>query len=221
MFCETKIVMSEKVKHLVLMADVISSHSKDANELMQTFSRIVKDANQFFKEKILSPLTITLGDEFQGVIDDIYTSVEIIIYLEEALIKEGAFFKLRYVLNQGNIDTPLNPERSYQMLGEGLTEARQQLGKMKSSNNRFNIALTHQRLTILLNDSFKVYQSIVDGWKPDKDYHLVSLFFKYHDYKIIAKLEKKERSLIWKREKTLNIRSYFAIRNVIHISAAL
>jgi hypothetical protein len=67
----------------------------------------------------------------------------------------------------------------------------------------------------ILNNSFVIFQTLVDDWKIDKDYEIVSGFLEYHDYKKVAEMTKRNRSLIWKREKTLKMEPYNATKNII------
>jgi hypothetical protein len=70
------------------MADIItSSNNAKQASLMKEFKQLVKKLNSTFSENVLSPLTITLGDEFQGVIKDISSAVTLIIFAEEQIIK--------------------------------------------------------------------------------------------------------------------------------------
>lgn len=69
----------------------------------------------------------------------IHSAVSIIISMEEQLIDQGNPFQLRYVLNQGEITTEINQKIAYEMLGSGLTEAREQLDTYKKMGNRFNV----------------------------------------------------------------------------------
>lgn len=203
------------MKQYILMADVVASGSKDAKSLMKDFKELVASANKTFAKAIISPLTITLGDEFQGVVRDLEAATKIILFLEEFLIQFNKDFKLRYVLNEGEIETGLNKSSAYEMLGKGLTDARQWLGKLKKTNNRFLISISRKPINEILTQSFILYQSIVSDWNKEKDYTLVTHFLKYRDYKIIAELLHKERSLIWKREKSLKMQDYYAVRTII------
>ena len=91
--------------YVILMADILESGEKDANELMLEFKKTVKYINDNWQKNIISPLTITLGDEFQAIIDNVQNAVNIIIEIEEFIIAKGFTFKLRYVLNLGKIET--------------------------------------------------------------------------------------------------------------------
>lgn len=203
------------------MADIIGSRLADQQALMHAFKGVVQAANTMFESSLISPLTITLGDEFQGIPDSISTATNIIIFLEEAGIHQNNGFKLRYVVQEGAVDTEINTVRAYEMLGAGLTDARFQLGKLKESERRFFLSLENQTLSELLNAAFLLFESIVDAWKPEKDYLLVSNFFTYKDYKKIAELLHKDRSLMWKREKSLNLAQYEAVKKIIASSINL
>jgi SatD family protein len=166
---------------------------------MDKFKDLTNTVNKIFAKNFLSPLTITLGDEFQGVLRSLQSGTEAIIGFEETIIEKNADFKLRYILNFGEIRTDLNPIRAYEMLGEGLTTAREQLDSQKHRDRRFLIRSDAQ-LTEPINLAFFWYQSLVDGWNVS-DYELVSAFWEYKDYKKVADFIHKDRSSVWRREK--------------------
>uniref|UniRef100_UPI0037500E8A SatD family protein n=1 Tax=Flavobacterium sp. TaxID=239 RepID=UPI0037500E8A len=146
--------------YVILMADILESREKDANELMLEFKETVKYINDNWQKNIISPLTITLGDEFQAIIDNVENAVNIIIEIEEFILAKEFNFKLRYVLNFGKIETEINREIAYEMLGEGLTDARKALSDLKNSESRFLIKFKKEDLRIekMLNDTFKIFQ---------------------------------------------------------------
>ena len=205
------------MKQFILMADVISSGQKKQNQLMVDFKDLVHEINHTYKSEILSPLTITLGDEFQGIPKDLATSIKIILSLEENIIHKKLNFQLRYILHQGEIETPINTEIAYEMLGSGLTNARLMLNDLKEEKFRFKIAIENKLQNNVLNNAFKIFENIVQKWNLKSDFELVSNFIKFHDYKVVAEKLKKTRSQIWKREKTLNIESYNATKNIIQL----
>lgn len=207
--------MTEKDNKIILMADIQDSGSKNSINIMDFFRQTVDEINVVFKKNIESPLTITLGDEFQGVIKNVPNSINIIYYIEELIVKNNINFKLRYVINEGKIDTKINPIRSYEMLGQGLTDARNQLNELKKNKSRFFISLTSEPKNIVLNESFVVFQNIIDNWNIEKDQEILAHFIDLEDYKKVALAVNKDKSQIWKRNKNLNIDSYFAIKRVI------
>ena len=201
--------------HFILMADIIGSRKTDQKKLIADFKEIVRQTNLNAGAGLLSPVTITLGDEFQGVVASLAAALGIILDLEESIIASGKGFKLRYILMEGEIDTPINPRIAYEMLGSGLTAAREGLARLKKTKNRFHIALQDPERGNALDKAFVVLQRIIDGWKLKKDYYIVAKFLQHIDYKQVASELKKERSLMWKRKKSLEIEEYFALKEII------
>jgi len=198
------------------MADIVGSREKDQATLMKGFKTVIKAVNDKFQDKIISPLTITLGDEFQGVIIDLPWALEIIINIEEEIIHSRSLFKMRYVLFKGEIETSINKTIAYEMLGDGLTKARQLLENSKSTNDRFYIDVKNTAQSNALLDAFRVFQGIVDDWQIEKNWKIFSTFIELKDYKLVAESLDKDRSLMWRREKTGKIKEYLSIKSVIN-----
>lgn len=199
------------------MADIIASGEKNQNQLMEDFKELIREVNNSYKDEILSPLTITLGDEFQCVLKDLIASTNIILNLEESIIHKKLGFQLRYMLNEGNIETPINKNIAHEMLGSGLTNARQILNDSKHDKFRFAISIENKLQNDILINAFKIFENITEKWNVKKDYETVSNFIKYKDYKIVSETMNKTRSQLWKREKTLNIESYNSIKSIIRL----
>jgi hypothetical protein len=70
------------------------------------------------------------------------------------------------------------------------------------------------KLDEAINAAFLVYTSLLDQWS-EKDRPLVSAFLEYEDYKKVAEVMQKDKSLMWRREQSLRLREYKAIKQVI------
>lgn len=201
-----------KSKHFILMGDIIGSSNYEYNEL-KNLKKSIDAVNKVYD--FISPLTITLGDEFQGIVRSLQQGIKAIFKIEELLIKADYPFELRYSLGFGEIITPVNSEIAHGMYGQGLTKTRSILeGSKKNKRRRFDIWLPNEKFNEVLSDSLFVYQSFLDNWNK-KDLEVVSKFYESRDYKEVAKLLNKRSDQIWKREKNLRIREYFEIQNVI------
>ncbi|WP_431295204.1 SatD family protein [Pedobacter sp. P26] len=207
--------------YFILMADIVDSRRSDQNKLMSNFKKVISETNHENEKLMLSPLTITLGDEFQGIVNNAKAAVKLMFFIEEKIIRLNAGFKLRFVLVEGVIDTPINKKIAYEMLGDGLTQAREALTTHKNSNVRYCFNLKNEPKSEALVNSMFLYQSIVDDWKVSKDYDLITKFIKLRDYKLVAEELGKTRSQIWKREKSLKIEEYFSIKSVINYISEL
>jgi len=196
------------------MADIIRSRDKNQHELMAAFKKITDRIKKTKRASFLSPITITLGDEFQSIPMGLSESIDIIFDIEEAIILSQSDFKLRYTLVKGEVDTPINTKSAHEMMGSGLTRARQCLEILKKRRQRFEIHTGDPTRDDALNNSFVVFQALIDGWRL-KDHDLIGNFIRHMDYKIVADKMGKTRSQIWKREKTLMIKEYFALKKTI------
>lgn len=208
-----------KKDFIIVMADIIDSRNMQQNKLMKSFKKITDEINYEKKDILLSPITITLGDEFQCIVKSVEAGIELMLAIDEKKLYEMADFKLRYVLVEGGIETPINHDIAYGMLGEGLTIARETLTEYKNSYHRYSIQLKNVSKSEALANSLLVYQNIIDTWKMEKDYHLIARFLELKDYKLVADEMGKTRSQIWKREKSLNLEAYFSIKQVINYIA--
>lgn len=198
----------------ILMADIRNSSGQNARKLSQAFKRLVQEANNRFRSRLLSPLTITLGDEFQGIPDSFLTGIEIILYLEEQILHQGLSIQLRYVLLRGKIETPLNKKIAHGMMGAGLSAARAHLEVMKDQADRFWVQSGKPDRDHALNQALHIFQGIIDSWKPT-DYTLVSTFLRLEDYKAVARKLKLNPSTTWRRRKTLRLSWYAASKDLM------
>lgn len=199
----------------ILMADIIRSRTRDPARLMKEFADLCAAANRAFRTRLESPLTITLGDEFQAIPSSWLGGVELILYLEEESIRAGREFRLRYVLVRGAVETPINRKIGYGMLGAGLTRARELVEGAKRSTARFRFEGGPEPGTELLNRLFVVYASLRDSWQPGADYALVARFLRGEHYRAIARGWGKDPSQIWKRRRSLRIVPYLELRQAI------
>lgn len=201
---------------IILMADIIGSSKQPQASLMADFEQIIGDLRKGAKHLFHSPPTITLGDEFQSVPRDLPAALEAVLQIEESLVHAGAGFKLRYVIVEGEIETPLNRKVAHGMMGPGLTAARERLEQAKKpGTGRFQFFLQHDRKSTALRDAFIALQRIVDGWRVEKDFALVAQFLEHEDYKIVAEHIQKDRSQVYKRGRSLGIEAYLALKSVV------
>ena len=200
-----------KVQH-ILMADVIDSRKYKGKIVANALAKIAGHINTNFKKEIVSPVTVTLGDEFQAVIKSPKAIVNIVLAIEEFIIENGFAFKLRYAANTGKIETAINNNIAYGMLGQGLTDTRAILNNAKKEDERFFIFAKKQ--ADFLNKLFIVFTSFVDSWKQ-KDFKTIALFLQENDYKKVAQANNYTASAMWKKRKSLNIKEYNTAKNLI------
>lgn len=193
--------------YYILMGDVIASSDYEPVKLGTELKELVDAANKELAKITLSPYTITLGDEFQGVTRSLNSGIETLFYLEEQRLVKELDFKLHYVLHSGKIETRINPETSYGMLGEGLTQARKMLTAKKRDRKRFNFSLNDKEQSEQLNRMFEVLDGIMESWKKD-DFALIVDMIQNSNDRQVGDKHGKDRSQIYRRRKTLMIHEY-------------
>jgi hypothetical protein len=196
------------------MGDVVNSSDYDGEALSKGLKELVENTNTKFNEAILSPLTITLGDEFQGVLHSVFSGIDLLFHFEEELLKTEPDFKLHYVLLLGEIETEINPDIAYEMMGEGLTEARKLLSTKKRNRKRFRFKLKNKEQTEQLTKIFEVLDTIILNWKKE-DYPLILDMINNDNNSEVGELHDKNRDQIWKRRKTLMINEYNLLKDFI------
>lgn len=201
-------------EHFILMGDVIGSRRLYAPTLQQQLKGLLSACNRDLKIEILSPYTTTLGDEFQGVASSLRAAAECIFYLEETRIKNRYYFAIRYVTHHGEIQTPINREIAYEMMGPGLTRARALLTDKRRGQPRFYFDLPDKRLAENLTRLFGVIDGLTNRWALP-DYPLISDMLSNQNNGDVAAKHGKNRSQIWKRRKHLLIEEYRLTRSVV------
>lgn len=111
---------------VALMGDIIDSRSLgDSGQVTADFKAAIHLANGLNQARILSPLTVTLGDEFQGLVRGHRAAFEIANTLRLRLLTSG--ISCRFALGAIQLTTPINPIMAWGMNGPGLAEVREVL----------------------------------------------------------------------------------------------
>jgi hypothetical protein len=200
--------------HHILMGDIVASSQHPAAALREAFMAQIDACNSALKAGILSPYTITLGDEFQGVAASLKAALEAIFFLEEHIPCGALFFKLRYVVVGGEIDTPINREKAHAMMGAGLTLARGMLTDKRRGLPRFRFDLPDKAATIQFERLFLVLEGVTGRWAA-ADAGLIRDMIANPHNQAVGRLHGKNRSQIWKRRKHLLIEEYRALKAAI------
>lgn len=140
------------MNHFVIIGDLVQSREiRDRDTVQKRFAATLGRVQQEFEEDIASPFTLTIGDEFQAVLDRCGNLYAMIHSIESGL--NG--LNLRYGLGLGGIETDINPAQSIGMDGPAFHRARRALEEAKKSGRRFcietGLKLPDQRLNTLLD----------------------------------------------------------------------
>lgn len=118
------------MNHLVMIADIIGSRKLDSREVVQSRLEVQLDELNTSREQLLSPYTITLGDEFQAVFDNAERVFPDLLSLMSTLHP----VELRFALGIGPISTTINARQAIGMDGPAFYRARDLLDRMKKQD---------------------------------------------------------------------------------------
>jgi hypothetical protein len=123
----------------VLMGDLVASRAApSAERLHAAFNAGIAAFNADHGAALVSPLTITLGDEFQGLVRSLGEAFALMHAMRLHFMDEGV--ACRFVLGAATVETEINPERAWNMMGAGLSEARELLND-KDDPNAYRFSL--------------------------------------------------------------------------------
>lgn len=198
----------------ILMGDIVRSRTYDARELRREFMQLMSSCNRKLAGEILSPYTVTLGDEFQGVAQSTRGLFDAVFYLEETSLQKSLKFKIRYVGLHGEIETPVNRMKAHGMMGAGLARARKLLTDKRRGKSRFQFEFPNVQMTKELNSLFLVIDGLIARWSPDDGPLIFDMIANTNNVEV-GKKHGKNRTQIWKRRKHLLIEEFGALKEVV------
>lgn len=159
----------------MLIGDLIGSkdlNNREREECQSTLKEILKSINENGSSSKLSPLTITLGDEFQAVYDDLSIVLADSWSILAALHPVG----VRFSIGIGQIYTSINREQALGMDGPAFHVAREGMDQLKSSSKIYNIAIGSASeqaeetvyLVGLINQSLQFLSNELNSWKKTR-----------------------------------------------------
>ncbi|MDP3489662.1 MAG: SatD family protein [Phenylobacterium sp.] len=115
------------------MGDLVSSEdAASVVGLHGVFNSAIDAANRRASSAMASPLTITLGDEFQGLSASLRAGLDVLRDVQAHLLAEGV--ACRFVLGVARLETPINSARAWNMMGPGLAASRERLADKRDPN---------------------------------------------------------------------------------------
>jgi hypothetical protein len=149
---------------VVLIGDIVASRKiRDRASAQKKLTAAIRQLNRK-NSGLLSPYTITLGDEFQAVYaraDHIFSNIMNILL---ALYPE----QIRFSIGVGTIDTPINKQQAIGMDGPAFYMARQGIEQLKSSGYLFITNGLHAEQQAIVNHSLFLVSHQVSKWKQSR-----------------------------------------------------
>lgn len=156
--------------YVAIIGDIRQSREIEDRKYVQIRLRKVLDCiNHKYKKIISSKFTITLGDEFQGLL---CRGGEVIRIIEE-IQNEMYPVQIRFGIGIGEITTEINAEMAIGADGPGYYMAREAIDVIKSTEHRNAMQPSDIRIevqedcnsvSVLLNTIFSLMQVIKSNW---------------------------------------------------------
>lgn len=157
-------------KYVAIIGDIVDSKKiKDRKAIQQKFKNILADINVKYSEDIASKFTITLGDEFQGLLKNTNNIMKIICEIEMAMSP----IELRFGIGIGDISTDINFDNSSEIDGPAYHRARKMIKEIESRKSQYterhsNIMICSEENNIeideLLNSILSVCTALKSKW---------------------------------------------------------
>ena len=158
---------------IVLISDIIASKKiKNRAAVQKKLNEAFKKINSSNKN-IISPFTITLGDEFQAVYNSAENLFKNIWQISAALFPE----KSRYSIASGEISTKINKEQAIGMDGPAFYFARKGLEDLKQSDFIFNYSEADDKYDLhLIQQSLFLISHQSYNWKATRIAILIMMY---------------------------------------------
>ena len=156
--------------YIAIIGDIKKSKSiEDRKKIQNKLNNILNEINKIFSNSISSNFTITLGDEFQGLLHSGEHVMDIIQYIK----KEAYPTKIRFGVGIGTITTDINTMISIGADGPAYYKARESIEQLKILEKKKESSYSDVQIKIdgdnnlqelLLNSILKLMYCIEKEW---------------------------------------------------------
>jgi len=205
---------------IAVIGDIKDSRKiENRSGVQKNLQRILCDVNDKYSADIASKFTITLGDEFQGLLTSGERVLRIISEIEQALYP----IRIRFGIGIGKITTEIDPERAIGADGPGYYMARNAIDFLKENDKRKQAALADIRLEAegensepagMLNSILSLMCAIKDTWS-DRQRQIIRDLAEHRDSQtdVAARLGIRQPTV----HKSLSKGYYYTYRNASDI----
>lgn len=131
--------------YIAIIGDIKGSKAiKNRKEVQENLAMVLNEINDHYSDDIASRFMITLGDEFQGLLLNGTSVMNIISRIEGRLDP----VKLRFGIGVGEITTKINPYMAIGADGPGYHKARAAIEYLKENEKRKQSSVSDIRLEV-------------------------------------------------------------------------
>ncbi|MBF0777581.1 SatD family protein [Streptococcus cuniculi] len=207
------------MNYFAFIGDIVDSKKiDDRYQVQKTLESCLHQLNAKYSDVIISKMSITLGDEFQGLLTLDAPLFQIIDSINMAMKPH----QIRFGLGLGTILTNINPEQSIGADGPAYWYARKALQHIHQKNDYGNtqIAVDFEGVhnVEVINSLIASSEAIKSSWRASQEILLQKLLEndRYHesfDQQALARTLELDSSALSKRLKTSHLKVYLRARN--------
>lgn len=146
--------------YCVVIGDISKSRElRDRAAIQERFKAAIEEMNQRFTDSIVSKFLITIGDEFQGVLNDVGKSYDVIVAMRELLYPVEFVFGV----GVGTITTEIAPE-AIGMDGPAFHNARAALEEGKEKGYEVRYRGVGEPFDYLINAMLVLIEALKRKW---------------------------------------------------------
>jgi hypothetical protein len=208
--------------YCAIIGDIIESKAmQDRSDVQRKIKKILDEINEKFKNDIAARFTITLGDEFQGLLKSSKHLMEIINHIKLKFYPN----KLRFGIGFGEMYTDIIAEHAIGSDGPAYYAARKAIEDIKKSNNKYeqpdqdiqiyNYDEVDNYKFDLLNTTLSLCTLIEKGWTDKQREVITHLLFEDKSQREIANTIGLKQSSVQRRLTTGGYFTYNKARESI------
>lgn len=151
--------------YIALIGDIIESKKiQDRAQVQQQLLRLMKELNWQYQDYLISPFTVTTGDEFQALFSPNSYMFQIIDQLSVAFSP----YEIRFGIGVGEMVTEINKEQSIGSDGPAYWLAREAINHIHAKNdygiNHISVFLADEEVTWTVNAMLAACSFIQSKW---------------------------------------------------------
>lgn len=157
------------MNYIALIGDIIDSKKiADRGQAQQKLLALMKELNQKYQQWLVSPFTVTTGDEFQALLKPNTQLFQMI----DDLVLAFAPHQIRFGIGLGKMLTDINPKQSIGSDGPAYWRAREAINRIHAKNdygsNHLAVSLENEESSQLINSILATCSFIKGKWTPSQ-----------------------------------------------------
>jgi hypothetical protein len=150
---------------LCVIGDVVHSRLlPDRAALQKQLNQTLTSLNRRAGARLLSPYTITLGDEFQAV----YRKADCVFFDLWSLAAQLSSMKFRFSIATGPLTTPINRKSAVGMDGPAFYLARDGIEYLKAKGGIFYLSSATSNLPAWIQPFLNILSDLRNGWSRNR-----------------------------------------------------